>query len=267
MADENQTDDTNSNPQEAATPTDATDPTASDTSTTPEAPKDDAAPKDPLDGDDDGLGKDPNAEPKKEGDEAPANELIGAPEGEYELELPEGMTLDAEALKTVTPLAKEIGLSNAGLSKLASEAYPVVEGQVTAAMADKVVAQRKEWDGASRTLVQGGKDAEGNAIAADPIFSGDNMETVMAVAAKAIDRFAGDTLYPSVKFDQEKNEMVPGTFRDFLKTTGIGNHPAMVRTFYLAGKAISEDSDFHRATDIPKPKVAREDKYYGNNAG
>lgn len=265
MADENLTDETNSNP-ETATPTDATDPTASDTSTTdqskePEAKADDA---DPLDGKG-GLGDDPNA--PKEGEDETPNDLLGAPEGDYELELPDGMALDAEALKEFAPVAKEANLSNAGLSKLASTAYPLVEKQVTNAMATQVVAQRKEWDAASRTLVQGGKDAEGKPIAADPAFNGDNLDTVMSVAAKAIDRFAGDTLYPNVKFDQEKGEMVPGTFRDFLKTTGIGNHPAMVRAFYLAGKEISEDSDFHRSGDVPKAKMSREEKYYPGAAG
>lgn len=263
MADENQTEEQNSTP-EAATQTDAADQTASDTSTTEGAePKADGE-KDPLD---EGgiLDGDPNA---KEGDDAEqASDLIGAPEGDYELALPEGMTLDADALQEVTPLAKELNLSNAGLSKLASEAYPIVEKQVTGAMASQVVAQRKEWDSASRTLILGGKDAEGKDVAPDPVFAGDNLDTVMSVAAKAIDRFAGDTLYPNVKFDQEKNEMVPGTFRDFLKTTGIGNHPAMVRAFYLAGKAISEDSDFHRTGDVPKAKLSREEKYYPGAAG
>lgn len=263
MADENLTDETNSNPEAPATPTEPTDPTASDTSTT-DQPKEAEDGKDPLDSNG-GLGDDPNA--PKEGEDETVNDLLGAPEGDYELELPDGMALDADALKEFAPVAKEANLSNAGLSKLASTAYPIVEKQVTSAMASQVVAQRKEWDSASRTLVQGGKDAEGNAIAADPVFGGDNMETVMSVAAKAIDRFAGDTLYPSVKFDQEKGEMVPGTFRDFLKTTGIGNHPAMVRAFYLAGKAISEDSDFHRSGDVPKAKMTREEKYYPGAAG
>jgi hypothetical protein len=263
MAEENPTDEATST---EATQTDVTDQTASDTSTTepkePEAKTDGQA--DPLDATG-GLGDDPNA--PKEGEDDTPNDLLGAPEGDYELELPDGMALDADALKEFAPVAKEANLSNAGLSKLASTAYPLVEKQVTNAMAGQVVAQRKEWDAASRTLVQGGKDAEGKPIAADPAFNGDNLDTVMSVAAKAIDRFAGDTLYPNVKFDQEKGEMVPGTFRDFLKTTGIGNHPAMVRAFYLAGKEISEDSDFHRSGDVPKAKMSREEKYYPGAAG
>jgi hypothetical protein len=265
LADENQTDETNSTPA-VETQTEGADQTGSDTSTTPktegEQPKGDG---DPLDGPD-GLGADPNAQEGDDKEGEGENELLGAPEGDYELELPEGMALDEEALKEFAPIAKEANLSNAGLSKLAANAYPIVEKQVTNAMASQVVAQRKEWDAASRQLVQGGKDAEGNEVKPDPLFAGENMDTVLAVAAKAIDRFAGDALYPNVKFDQEKNEMVPGTFRDFLKTTGLGNHPAMIRAFYVAGKSISEDSDFHRTGDVPPAKLSREEKYYGASA-
>lgn len=286
MADETTTDVTNSE----ATQTDAS--AATDTNTSPttetETPNqqaddadkggDDAAKADdkskadadPLDGDD-GIAADPKDKSGEDGDDA-SNKgddnavLFGAPEGEYELSLPEGMTLDAEALEQFTPTAKKFGLSNDGLAQLASEAYPVVEKQVAKANVEAVVAQRKAWEDASRTAISGGKDADGNAIAADPVFAGENQEAVMTTAAKALDRFGGDAKYPGVKFDKESGEMVEGTFRDFLKSTGLSNHPGMVRFAYLAGKAISEDSDFHRSGDVPKAKLSREEKYYGENA-
>lgn len=269
MQTENQTAETNS---ETATPTASAEATTSDTSTTeaeatptPEAAAEEAAPAveaDPLDADA-GIA----AEPAKEGEEeeqAEAPAFIGAPEGDYELTLPDGMALDAEALAAFSPVAKEVGLSNEGLSRLASEAYPVVEAQVQKAQVAAVVAQRKEWETSARTAISGGKDAEGNAVAADPIYAGDTHDAVMATAAKAIDRFGGNAVYPNAKF--ENGQMVDGTFRDFLKTTGLSQHPAMVRAFYLAGKSISEDSSFERSSNVQQTKVSREEKYYGNNA-
>ena len=133
----------------------------------------------------------PEADADKDGKDDNAA-LFGAPEGEYELALPEGMSLDAQALEEFTPTAKKFGLSNEGLTALASEAYPVVEKQVAKANVEAVVAQRKAWEDASRTAIGGGKDAAGNAVAPDPVYGGENQETVMATAAKAIDRFAGD---------------------------------------------------------------------------
>lgn len=277
MQTENTTDATNS---ETATPTGSNDQTASDTSTTEAKPDGDAAddgdpPADAKDGEDKGEvdpldGNDGiAAEPKKEGDEADGEKadaptFIGAPEGDYELTLPEGMTLDTEALAAFTPVAKEVGLSNEGLSKLASEAYPVVEAQVQKGLVANVVAQRKEWETSARTAISGGKDAEGNAVPPDPIYAGDTHDVVMSTAAKAIDRFGGDALYPNAKF--ENGKMVDGTFRDFLKTTGLSQHPAMVRAFYLAGKSISEDTSFERGGNVHKATVSREEKYYPNMA-
>lgn len=275
MADETQTDATTSEATQTGTP-EATDTNTSTTEATDAPPKADGE-ADPLDtATDDGIAAEPakdgetetkaegegDADDKKDGDEAPS--LIGAPEGDYELSLPEGMALDADALEKFTPTAKALNLSNEGLSKLAAEAYPVVEGQVQKAQVEAVVAQRKDWEAQSRTLISGGKAADGSTIAPDPAFGGDKHETVMAVAAKAIDRFGGDKLYPNAKFDQAKGEMVDGTFRDFLKATGLANHPAMVRTMYLAGKAISEDSDFERTGATPHSTLTREEKYYGS---
>lgn len=275
MAEELQTDVTNSE----ATQTGAPEATTSTTSTTdPQTdpaesqPNADDTPKDEptgevdlLDDQEDGLaGKREDApEGDPDGEKPEAVEYIGAPEGDYELELPEGMALDEEALSAFAPTAKEVGLSNAGLSKLASEAYPVVEGQVQKAMIGQVVAQRKAWSDATRTAIAGGKDAEGNVVKPDPVFSGSNQDEVMSTAAAAMDRFTNDASGQPIMFPGAKEDGSEGTFRDFLRSTGLSNHPAMVRFAYLAGRSISEDSNFHRSGDVPTAKLTREEKYYG----
>lgn len=273
MAEEQVTDATNSE----ATQTDAAEATASTTSTTDQTqtdspPKADAASTDtektetPPTEEKDALGDgDGVLTGKEEGeqDEGETNTYIGAPEGDYELSLPEGMTLDPDALGQIAPTAKEIGLSNDGLSRLASEAYPVVEGQVQKAMVQQVVAQRKAWADASKAAISGGTDAEGNAIAPDPVYSGQTMDEVTATAASAMDRFTNDAAGQPLMFPGAKEDGSEGTFRDFLRSTGLTNHPAMVRFAYMAGRSISEDNDFHRSGDVPKGKLSREEKYYG----
>jgi hypothetical protein len=174
--------------------------------------------------------------------------LTGAPEGAYDLAkfLPEGMAVDQVALDKISDTAKALNLSDAGLAKIATEALPIVTKQVSDGIINEVVSQRAAWDAETRIAIQGGKDAEGNAIKADPIFGGKGFDDVLATSAKALDRFGG------------------AEFRDFLKSTGLGNHPSMVRFAYQAGSLISEDTDFERGGGIPNTPKSREEKYYGS---
>lgn len=268
MADEPVTDATNS---AEASQTDASAATASPSSNTTHD-----APADPLDGPG-GLGDAPPAPAAgaaegdgeaqddagdsggDKGEEAPPA-LIGAPEGDYDLAglLPEGTALDTEALSQIAPTAKELNLSNAGLARLATDGLPIVEKQVSGRIVSEVLAQRAAWDAETRAAITGGKNAEGEAVAADPVFAGKSYDDVTSVAAKAIDRFAGDKLFPKVNADGS-----PGTFRDFLKVTGLGNHPAMMYFAYQSGALISEDTSFERGGGIPNTPKSREEKYYG----
>lgn len=226
--------------------------------------KDDA---DPLASGDDGLAGKADGEDGDDGDKGENAELFGAPEGDYELtDLPEGFAVDKDALEAFTPTAKKLNLSNEGVKSLATEAYPIVEKQVTQAFVQQVVDQRKAWETASRTAIGGGKDAEGNAVAANKLYGGDNYDAVMSTAAKAIDRFTSDETGKQLMFPGAKEDGSEGTFRDFLRATGLSNHPAMVQFAYLAGKSISEDSDFSRSGDVPAATLSREEKYYGQSA-
>ncbi len=257
---------------EASNPTSESQPTsevadASDTATDPLDAAgllgDDAAASDPADADADD-GTDDDGDSGDQGDDAVV--LHGAPEGDYEIELPEGMTLDKGALDEIAPLARELNLSNAGLSKLATEALPVAQKLFDRSMLESVLEVRRDYEADSRAYVQGGKLSDGTEITASSVFKGENMDAVTTTGARALDRFTSDEggnpiLFPGAKVDAEGNK-VPGTFRDFLKSTGLGLHPAMIHFAYRAGQAISEDNGFERSGDTPQSKLTREEKYF-----
>lgn len=184
----------------------------------------------------------------KEGDKPADNAaLFGAPEGDYEVTLPEGQPLDAEALAAVSPLFKELGLSNEGASKLVS-AYaetvlPRVTEQVMAGVNADVAATQKAWADESRAAVADDAKLEPGARA----FDGKPLAQVQSVAAKALDKLGSPE------------------FREFLNETGLGNHPQMLRFAYRAGSAISEDTSFDRGGPAAAP-ATREEKFYGSKS-
>ncbi len=189
----------------------------------------------------------------KEGDDAPADNaaLFGAPEEgtAYELTgLPEGVVIDADALAAIEPVARELGLSNEGLSKIAGVYAETVLPHVQNTLATQINAEaaqlKKDWATDTRAAIAGGKNAAGEDVVADPVFQGKTLKEVQAVAARALDRFGGEG------------------FRDFLDTHGLGNHPLMTRAMFAAGAAIAEDTELPRGGDVAKPKT-REEKYYG----
>lgn len=247
MADEQQTDVTNS---AAATQTDAaansdpnTSPTTSDELDAPSLLGDTATDGVEKPGDD---GGDPAGD---DAGKSEAEALIGAPEGDYQIALPEGMVIDADALAAVAPVAKELNLSNAGLSKLAGvyaeKVLPAATQAATQAIIGNVSATRAGWDAETRAAIVGGKADDGSAIAPDPMFGGKPMDAVLATSAKALDRFGG------------------AEFRTFLKDTGLGNHPAMVKFAFQAGSLISEDNEFHKSGGVPNTPKTTAEKFYG----
>jgi hypothetical protein len=239
VAEENTTDLT---PTTTDTPAKAPDPASSTSSTTETTPnpapaEDEAAPGTILTGETEDEKSEDKAEDKAEDDERAA--LYGAPEGEYEMpELPEGMTVDTDALAAVTPIAKELNLSNEGMAKLvgvyATEIVPKVTDKVVEGIQRDVAAKHAEWAGQSVEMVK-----------TDEAFGGKSLKEVQQVAAKALDRFFGPEA------------------REYLQDSGLGNYPAMVKGMYLVGTQIAEDTSFDRGSTTPAPK-SRTEKYYGS---
>jgi hypothetical protein len=223
------------------TPTPNPAPASPDTSNTP-APEDDGEGTvlTPKEGEktEDNEPKVEQTDEEKAADEARAA-LYGAPEGDYTLpELPEGQTVDTEMLAAATPIAKELNLSDAGFGKLVEfytgTALPKVQETVVDNLQKDIAAQHTAWANESMEMVR-----------TDPIFKGQKLSDVQAVAAKALDRFGGSEI------------------REFLQSTGLGNHPALVKAFYGVGTAISEDTTFERGGSAPVTKSSVE-KFYGD---
>jgi hypothetical protein len=144
----------------------------------------------------------------KEGDK-PA----GAPEAYEAFKMPEGYALDEQLLGEFTPVLKELNLSQEAAQKVMDFAPKLIEKTVAetqAAVLDQVgLADHATWAASAK---------------ADKEFGGEQFAANLATAKKAIDAFGTPEL------------------RDVLRKTGLGNHPEVLRAFYRAGKAISEDS-------------------------
>jgi hypothetical protein len=221
--------------------------------------KDDAAADgtgDKTDGDDGDDGEQSDEDKAKATAEAERAEFYGAPadDVDYDIKLPDDAPVDAEALKAIAPALRKLNLSNAGATELltnyAEHALPIVAKQVTSQIETQVLDQRKAWETEARQAIAG-KNEKGQPIvrkndAGDELsFDGKNVEAVRRDAARALDRIA------------------PAGFRDFLKETGLSQHPAMVAFAYQAGKLLAEDSDVSGSGGGAPKEKSRVEKYYG----
>lgn len=168
-----------------------------------------------------------------EGGDAAAPLTGEAPEA-YEVTPPEGFTMDKAALDMFDPVFRKLGLTNAGAQEIVNLAPQYVQhiaDATTARVVGDVVAVRKQW---------------AEEAAADPEIGGARFEESKTLAAKAFDRlgFAAD-----------------GKFRTFLKESGLGNHPEMIRAMVKMGRAIGEDG-FDRG-EAGKADVPIWDRVYG----
>lgn len=130
----------------------------------------------------------------------------GAPE-KYEFTAGEGVELDTEALKDFEPVARELNLTNEQAQKLV-DAYPKILAGVQQRQAE---AWQKQTEGWAET------------VKADKEIGGDKLTANLSAAQRALEQF-GD---PELK--------------EYLDSTGLGNHPALVKAFIKVGKAMSED--------------------------
>lgn len=150
--------------------------------------------------------------PKTEGETKPADEAKpaeqakpeGAPE-KYEFTAPEGKEYDSQVIDTFSAAAKEANLSQDAAQKLLDKVAPALAERQT----QQADALKSQW------LEESKSDKE---------FGGDKIQENLGVAKKALDTFGTPEL------------------RKLLEDTGLGNHPEVIRAFYKAGKAISEDT-------------------------
>jgi len=142
---------------------------------------------------------------KTEGEQSESGDKpTGAPE-KYEFTVPDGLNIDEAGLERFSEFAKELDMPQEAAQKMLEKMGPAWQQR----QADAITAVQNEWKEASTT---------------DKEFGGAKLEENLAVAKKALDTFGTPEL------------------SKLLRESGIGNHPEIIRAFYRAGKAISEDS-------------------------
>ncbi|HBR7581863.1 TPA: peptidase [Klebsiella pneumoniae] len=144
--------------------------------------------------------------PKDKPAEEKEQKQEGAPE-KYEFQAGEGVELDVEALKDFEPVARELNLTNEQAQKLV-DAYPKILAGVQQRQAEAWQAQTEQWAAD---------------VKADKEIGGDKLTANLSAAQRALEQFG----------DQE--------LKEYLDSTGLGNHPALVKAFIKVGKAMSED--------------------------
>ncbi|WP_182409142.1 peptidase [Klebsiella michiganensis] len=131
----------------------------------------------------------------------------GAPE-KYEFKPAEGLELDTSALEQFEPIARELNLTN-------EQAQKMVDLYGTKIMPMVQKRQSEVWQ---KTTEQWAAE-----VKADKEIGGDKLTANLSAAQRALEQF-GD---PELK--------------EYLDSTGLGNHPALVKAFIKVGKAMSED--------------------------
>ncbi|WP_209634583.1 peptidase [Cronobacter sakazakii] len=130
----------------------------------------------------------------------------GAPE-KYEFKATEGVELDTEALKDFEPVARELNLTNEQAQKLV-DAYPKILAGVQQRQADAWQKQTEQWAAD---------------VKADKDIGGDKLTSNLSAAQRALEQFGSPEL------------------KQYLDSTGLGNHPALVKCFVKVGQGMSED--------------------------
>ena len=135
--------------------------------------------------------------------DAKADKPAGAPE-KYEFKPVEGGELDSAIVDTFAEAARELNLTQEAAQKLVDRMAPkMVQRQL-----EKHVEIRGQWADDSRS---------------DKEFGGDKLAANLAIARKPLDMFGTPQL------------------RELLNTSGLGDHPEVIRLLYRFGRAVSED--------------------------
>ncbi len=128
---------------------------------------------------------------------------------DYEIVVPEGQEFNSELLDSIVPVFQDLGLENDSVQK-------IVDGYSEAVKAHVGAQIQKSMDH-YETITEGWKKSALKELGADS-------SKKLGIAAVARDKL-GDS-----------------EFKEMLKETGVGNHPAMIRMLIKAGKLIKEDS-------------------------
>ena len=151
-----------------------------------------------------------------EGDKTGKTDTIGAPEA-YDFKPPEGNKFDDEVIGVFSNVAKELDLSQGAAQKILDAIAPKVAERFAARQMEAINTAVTQWVADTK---------------ADKALGGDKLTENLAVAEKALAAFGTPELRKLLgNYDAKTNPV----------GTGLGNHPEVIRAFFNAGKAISED--------------------------
>jgi hypothetical protein len=139
-----------------------------------------------------------------EGSDGDGQEQQGAPE-QYDFKAPEGRSFNPEVIGEFASVAKELNLSQDAAQKMIDKISPKLEQS----QAKQIAAIRDGWKQSTIT---------------DEEIGGDKLAQNIGIAKAARDTFGTPAL------------------RDLLETTGLGNHPEIIRLFAKVGREMSEDT-------------------------
>lgn len=172
-------------------------------------------------------GQQTEGDAKPEGDKAQEAAQPKAPE-KYEFKAQDGVTYDDQVLTNFAEVAKELDLSQDAAQKILDKVAPVMQAR----QVEAIEAAKTQWAESAKT---------------DKEFGGDKLPENLAVAKKALDTFGTPEL------------------RTLLNESGLGNHPEIIRAFYRAGKAISEDSFVAGGKGVSQPQSTAQRMYPNMN--
>lgn len=147
-----------------------------------------------------------------------------APPADYEFALPEGLDPSNVKLDDIKAFAKDLGLD------------PVADKDKAQKILDRVLQQRTEFETAQQTAKDEVTAAWAEAAKADPEIGGDKFEPTLAAARSVI----------------ANDKIVSPAFKEFLDTTGLGNHPEMIRVFARLQPLFANDSPVPGGGGSPK---------------
>jgi len=149
----------------------------------------------------------------------------GAPE-KYEFKAPEGKEYDPNLISAFEAGAKEANLTQEAAQKLLDQMAP----KIAERQGEQVAAIKKEWLESSQS---------------DKEFGGVGLEQNLAIAKKALDSFGSPAL------------------KQLLATSGLGNHPEVIRFMFNAGQALNQDK-FVAGTAPTRSQVKATSVLYDN---
>jgi len=147
----------------------------------------------------------------------------------YDLKLPDGSRLDADHLDSISSLAKEKKLSN-------EEAQAILERDhaVLSAFEDR---QRQEAEVM--------KDEWAKSAQSDKEYGGEKYKESIALARRVLNQFGSNAL------------------KEQLNSSGLGNHPELIRLMVRIGKEISAGS-LVVSRENPPPAKSLGEIFYGS---